>query len=87
MPVSGDAPILQHLRGRLYEVAYDSSPMEARELRAAQQAVKDVTHFVEKRDDIVVTHQCWTIRSRFGYVGNHRSQWIPALAIWSYASR
>ena len=40
--------------------------MEARELRAAQQPVKDMTHFVEKRDDIVVTHQRWTIRSRFG---------------------
>jgi hypothetical protein len=40
--------------------------MEARELRAAQQAVKDVTHFVEKRDDIVMTHQCRSIRSRLG---------------------
>lgn len=40
--------------------------MEARELRAAQQAVKDVTHFVEKRDNIVMTHQCWSIRRRLG---------------------
>jgi hypothetical protein len=40
--------------------------MEARELRAAQQAVKDMSHFVEERDDIVVTHQRWTIRSRLG---------------------
>ena len=61
--------------------------METRELRATQQDVKDVTHFVEKRDDIVVTHQCWTIRSRLGQVGNHRGQRIHALVIWTYISR
>ena len=40
--------------------------MEARELRAAQQAVKDVAHLVEKRDNVVMAHQCRSIWSRLG---------------------
>jgi hypothetical protein len=42
--------------------------MEARELRAAQQAVKDVTHFVEKRDNIFMTHQSGVALARLATI-------------------
>ena len=61
-----DAPVLQHLRGRLHKVTGNARPVEARELRMTQQAVKDVAHFVEERNNIVVTHQGWSLRSGFG---------------------
>jgi len=61
-----DAPVLQHLRGRLHKVTGNARPVEARELRMAQQAVEDVAHFVEECNNIVVAHQGWSLRSGFG---------------------
>ena len=81
MSAQGGPPIFKHLRRRLHKVTRDACPVEARKLRAAQQTMKYMTHFMEECDDIIMTHQRWTFGRRFGEVCNHRSQRIQALAI------
>lgn len=45
--------------------------MEPTVLCIAEQAMEDMAHFMEKRDYIVVPHECRFIRRWFGEIGDH----------------
>jgi hypothetical protein len=56
--------------------------VEASKLSLTQQPMEYMSHLVEERHDIVVSHQRWFVGCRFGKVGDHGSKWIAALSIW-----
>jgi hypothetical protein len=54
--------------------------MEAGELSLTQKAMEYVSHLVEERNDIIVSHQRWFVGSWFSKVGHHGSDRIAALS-------
>jgi hypothetical protein len=56
--------------------------MESRILRFAQQIMKNMAHLMEKRHNIVVSHQSRFIRSGFRQIGDHRGQRIVTCIVW-----
>ena len=52
--------------------------MESRILGFAQQTMENMTHLMEERHGIVVSHQSRFIRSGFRQIGDHRRQRIVA---------
>ena len=56
--------------------------MESRVLGFAQQTMENMTHLMEERHDIIVSHQSRFLRSGFRQIGNHRSQRIVAFIVW-----
>ena len=56
------------------------SPMEARVFRLAQQAVENMSHFVEERDNVVMPHKRGPLGRRFRKVRHHGSDREIALA-------
>lgn len=54
--------------------------MEARVFRLAQQAVENMSHFVEERDNVVMPHKRGPLGRRFRKVRHHGSDREIALA-------
>lgn len=73
------APILQHLRRCLDEIASDGCSMEPGELGPRKESMEDVAHFVEEGYNVVVTHESWLIGSWLGKIGDHCSCWVATL--------
>ena len=56
--------------------------MEPRILGFAQQTMENMTHLMEERHDVVVSHQSRFLRSGFSQIGDHRRQRIVACIAW-----
>ena len=76
-----EAPVLEHLRRRLDEVARDRRPVEPRETRLAEQPVEDVAHLVEEGHDVVVPHQRGLRGRRLREVRDHRRERVRACPV------
>lgn len=55
--------------------------MESRETRLAEQTMEDMTHFMEERHDIIMTHECGTLGRGLREVGDHGRDRIVTLSI------
>ena len=60
--------------------------MEPRKLRHAEQTMEDMSHLVEKHDDIMMPQECRSIGSGFRQVGDDGGDRVVARAIAALVS-
>lgn len=76
----GPAPILQHLAGRLDEVAHSVGPVETRVDCPRDKIMNAVSKLVEQCHNFVVLEKAGFFGRRFGEVANERRRGIVAVA-------
>lgn len=77
----GPAPVLEHLAGRLDEVADRVGPVEAGVGRPRHQVVDAVAQLVEERHDLVVLEETGLLGRWLGEVAHQRGGGVPSLAV------
>lgn len=63
------------------------SSMETGKLGPTQQTMEYVSHLMEERDNIVVSHQCWLVGCWFGKVSDHGSKGVATLSTRQVVAR
>lgn len=62
------------------------SSMESREFRFAKQTMEHMSHLMEERHNVIVSHQSGPVRRGLGEVGNHCGYWVASLPIRAFVT-
>lgn len=81
------APVLQHLRRGFNKVARNAGAMEPAELCLAEETMEDMSHFMEESHYVVMSHERGLVRSWFGKVGYHSSDWVAPVSVGTLVAR
>ena len=69
------------------EILNVPSSMESREFGFAEQTMEHMTHLMEERHNVIVSHQSGLVRRGLGEVGNHCGHWVASLPIKAFVTR